>query len=96
MVAQGFESEAKKLYRRKDLHAGLPAMRAVGYRQAWSWLDGRLGDDEWKQRAVIATRQLAKRQHTWLRSEKGALWYDLEQEEAWPRITSAVREFLSV
>ena len=69
-------------------------MRAVGYRQAWEWLEGRLSDEEWQEKAVIATRQLAKRQLTWLRREKGALWYDLHEEGALERVFRAVREFL--
>jgi tRNA dimethylallyltransferase len=95
MLRQGFEAEVRTLRRRGDLHAGLPAMRAVGYRQAWAWLDGRFTETEWKKKALAATRQLAKRQLTWLRREKQALWYDLEQEEAWASIISTVRNFLS-
>lgn len=96
MLRMGFEEEARALHRRDDLHAGLPAMRAVGYRQAWAWLDGDCSEAEWRQKAIAATRQLAKRQLTWLRREKDALWYDLEQEEAWPKIVSTVRDFLSI
>ena len=54
------------------MHPGLPAIRAVGYRQIWSYLAGDTGRDEMTQAAVAATRQLAKRQYTWLRS-----WQDL-------------------
>ena len=67
MIGEGFVDEVKELHSRSDLHAGLPSMRAVGYRQAWEWLEGRLADDEWQEKAIIATRQLAKRQLTWLR-----------------------------
>ena len=71
-------------------------MRALGNLQAWAWLDGRLDESEWQEKAVIATRQLAKRQLTWLRREKQALWYDSAQEGAWLKIVSTVREFLAL
>jgi tRNA dimethylallyltransferase len=72
MVAQGFLDEVRRLRARGDLHAGLPSMRAVGYRQAWACLEGNLPASEWVERGIIATRQYAKRQVTWLRSEAGA------------------------
>ncbi|GAB4213121.1 MAG: tRNA (adenosine(37)-N6)-dimethylallyltransferase MiaA [Rhodoferax sp.] len=68
MLAQGFLDEVHVLRQRGDLHADLPAIRAVGYRQAWQMLDGQLPASEWVERAVAATRQLAKRQITWLRA----------------------------
>jgi tRNA dimethylallyltransferase len=69
MLAQGFVSEVQQLRARGDLHVGLPAMRCVGYRQAWQALDAGLADsDRWHEQALAATRQLAKRQLTWLRS----------------------------
>jgi tRNA dimethylallyltransferase len=95
MLRQVFEEEVRSLHRRADLHPDLPALRAVGYRQAWAWLDGRLDQSEWQEKAVIATRQLAKRQLTWLRSEKQALWYELAQEGAWLEIVSTIREFMT-
>ena len=64
-----------------DLTADLPSMRAVGYRQAWEYLDGRLSEHEWVERAVIATRQYAKRQFTWLRSEPDAHWIDPDEQD---------------
>jgi len=72
MVAQGFLDEVRRLRARGDLHADLPSMRAVGYRQAWARLEGNLTDSEWVERGIIATRQYAKRQMTWLRSESDA------------------------
>ena len=96
MIREGFVEEARALHSRADLHPGLPAMRSVGYRQAWQWLDGDLSEAEWQQKAVIATRQLAKRQLTWLRREKGALWYDLSEEGSKQQVFDAVREFLSL
>jgi tRNA dimethylallyltransferase len=76
MLEQGFIDEVKTLYARGDLSLELPSMRAVGYRQAWQYLVGELDWDEMVHKAVVATRQLAKRQFTWLRSESEALWLD--------------------
>lgn len=67
MLSSGLVDEVKGLHARGDLHPDLPAIRAVGYRQVWDYLDGRLGYSEMTERGVIATRQLAKRQFTWLR-----------------------------
>ncbi len=68
MLAQGFLDEVRSLRARGDLHANLPAMRCVGYRQAWEALDGQWPMDQLRERGIAATRQLAKRQITWLRS----------------------------
>jgi len=67
MVSAGLIEEVQSLYNRGDLHADLPAIRAVGYRQGWDFIEGRLSQEEMIERGVIATRQLAKRQLTWLR-----------------------------
>ncbi|MCV6604485.1 MAG: tRNA (adenosine(37)-N6)-dimethylallyltransferase MiaA, partial [Porticoccaceae bacterium] len=72
MMEQGGLDEVQRLYRRGDLHPDLPAIRAVGYRQAWQYLAGELDYDQMIHKAVVATRQLAKRQLTWLRG-----WQDL-------------------
>jgi len=61
-------AEVETLRRRGDLHPGLPAMRCVGYRQAWDYLDGNIDRKTLRETGIIATRQLAKRQMTWLRS----------------------------
>jgi len=74
MMESGFLAEMETLYERKDLHKDLPSIRAVGYRQAWDYLSGNLNRDEMIERAIIATRQLAKRQFTWLRN-----WPDLQE-----------------
>lgn len=74
MLAAGFEDEVRRLRARGDLHAELPAMRCVGYRQFWSYLDGAFGYAEMVARALAATRQLAKRQYTWLRAETDCRW----------------------
>ncbi len=76
MMAQGFLDEVAQLYARSDLHVGLPALRSVGYRQLWMHLDGELTLDAAVERGIIATRQLAKRQITWLRAEKNEKWVD--------------------
>ncbi|MBC3765838.1 tRNA (adenosine(37)-N6)-dimethylallyltransferase MiaA [Neptunicella marina] len=76
MLEQGFENEVKSLFERSDLHLDLPAIRAVGYRQMWEHLEGRYDHDEMRERAIIATRQLAKRQLTWLRSWHKLFWLD--------------------
>ncbi|MEQ4256710.1 tRNA (adenosine(37)-N6)-dimethylallyltransferase MiaA [Pseudomonas syringae] len=76
MLDQGFLDEVLALRSRGDLHSGLPSMRAVGYRQVWDHLDGKLTRDEMQERGIIATRQLAKRQFTWLRSWEDLHWLD--------------------
>lgn len=74
MLSAGLVDEVRALRARGDLHPDLPAIRAVGYRQAWQYLDGALDADGLLERGVIATRQLAKRQLTWLRREADAVW----------------------
>jgi tRNA dimethylallyltransferase len=68
MLQEGLVEELKGLRRKHELHAGLPSMRCVGYRQAWSYLEGEYGMSELREKGIAATRQLAKRQLTWLRS----------------------------
>ena len=72
MLAGGLLEEVRRLRARGDLHADLPAIRAVGYRQAWDYLDGHGDVAGFRDRALFATRQLAKRQITWLRAELDA------------------------
>jgi len=86
MLARGFLDEVWRLRARRDLNPELPSMRAVGYRQAWDYLDGEISEEEWVERAVIATRQYAKRQLTWLRSESECHWIDPLREDAVARI----------
>jgi tRNA dimethylallyltransferase len=73
MLDAGFVDEVRGLRRRGDLNSGLPSIKAVGYRQVWAHLDGAYGYDEMIDKGVAATRQLAKRQLTWLRS-----WPDIK------------------
>ena len=67
MLQQGLISEVEALHARGDLDVSMPSIRAVGYRQVWDYLEGRLSYEQMHERGVIATRQLAKRQFTWLR-----------------------------
>lgn len=94
MLADGFLDEMKTLRARHDLHADLPAIRAVGYRQAWEHLDGKTDAAEFRDRAIFATRQLAKRQITWLRSDVGALVFDPDTAHPLARAVDAVELFL--
>lgn len=75
MVEKGLVDEVSALYSRGDLTVNLPSIRAVGYRQAWSYLEGEYDLDMLIEKGIVATRQLAKRQFTWLRSEKDALQF---------------------
>lgn len=76
MLARGLVEEVERLYRRGDLHLDLPSMRSVGYRQVWLYLEGNYDFATLNERLFIATRQLAKRQLTWLRSWPGIKWID--------------------
>lgn len=76
MLDEGFVEEVIVLRSRGDLHSDLPSIRAVGYRQVWDYLDGKLTHDQMQERGIIATRQLAKRQFTWLRSWEDLHWLD--------------------
>jgi tRNA dimethylallyltransferase len=78
MMEQGFVDEVKALFAREDLHAELPSIRCVGYRQVWQYLQGEIDYNEMVERGIIATRQLAKRQITWLRSWPDLNWLDTE------------------
>lgn len=98
MLEQGLIDEVKTLRNRGDLHQDLPAIRAVGYRQVWDYLDGIIDYTEMQERGVIATRQLAKRQLTWLRSEKDLTIYDLSQDSMQhiqENVLKTVKEYLS-
>ena len=76
MLADGFLDEVRQLKADPRLHPDLPAIRAVGYRQAWEHLDGAVDFATFRARGIAATRQLAKRQLTWLRGEVDARWFD--------------------
>lgn len=80
MLKQGFLEEVSALYQRGDLNEKMPAIRAVGYRQAWAYLQGEDDYDSMIEKAIIATRQLAKRQFTWLRRETDAVHLQTGEE----------------
>lgn len=81
MLEQGLVDEVRHLHQRGDLHPDLPAIRAVGYRQVWDYLDGKISRDEMAERGIIATRQLAKRQLTWLRGWPDLYWLHTDRED---------------
>ena len=81
MLASGFEAEVRALFARGDLHTDMPSIRCVGYRQMWSYLAGEIPYDDMVYRGICATRQLAKRQMTWLRGWEGVHWLDSENPE---------------
>ncbi|MBW8191027.1 tRNA (adenosine(37)-N6)-dimethylallyltransferase MiaA [Neiella marina] len=76
MLSAGFEQEVAELFARKNLHPELPSIRSVGYRQMWAYLAGEIDHDEMVYRGIVATRQLAKRQMTWLRGWSDVHWLD--------------------
>ena len=86
MLEQGFIDEVSALRERPDLHPGLPSMRSVGYRQVWEFLEGDCTREEMVARGVAATRQLAKRQLTWLRGWPAAHTFDSLACDNLPRI----------
>ncbi|NQZ82867.1 MAG: tRNA (adenosine(37)-N6)-dimethylallyltransferase MiaA [Colwellia sp.] len=90
MIAQDFEQEVVKLKARDDLHSDLPSIRCVGYRQMWQYLNNELSHDEMVFRGVCATRQLAKRQLTWLRNWPNLTWLNMEDENNLQQILSTV------
>jgi len=92
MLEQGFIAEVEALKSRPALHAGLPSIRCVGYRQVWDYLEGHLSHDEMRERGIIATRQLAKRQLTWLRSWNGVEHVDSMGVDPYSETLKIVRQ----
>ena len=92
MLDAGFIDEVRRLMQRPGLHRDSPAMRSVGYRQFWAHLAGEYSFDEARSRALAATRQLAKRQITWLRSENALKSFDALDS----RVADAISRFLAV
>lgn len=86
MLEQGFLDEVRQLKQRPDLHPELPSIRCVGYRQAWDYLEGSINYEEMRERGIIATRQLAKRQLTWLRSIPERIVIDCNSSNATEQI----------
>ena len=94
MLAEGLLDEVKALRQAFALTADLPAMRAVGYRQAWAYLDGEISLDELRETGIAATRQLAKRQLTWLRSWPDAVELDCLADDLEAQATTLVSSHL--
>ena len=90
MLEQGLVDELQALKARYALTPNLPSMRCVGYRQAWQYLDGEIDAAEMRERGVIATRQLAKRQLTWLRGMEGVAEFDCLAADMAHRVCSYI------
>jgi tRNA dimethylallyltransferase len=93
MLAEGFLDEMRRLRADPRIHPDLPAMRAVGYRQAWQHLDGGTDAATFRDQAIAATRQLAKRQITWLRAQADARWFDPAVDQA--ELAQALQGFVT-
>ncbi len=89
MLAQGFEEEVRALRARGDLTPDLPSIRCVGYRQMWDYLAGELEYDEMRYRGIVATRQLAKRQMTWLRGWPDVTWLGSGEPDNLARVVAS-------
>jgi tRNA dimethylallyltransferase len=90
----GLLDEVAALRARGDLHPGLPSIRCVGYRQAWEYLDGRITRDQLREQGIAATRQLAKRQLTWLRSMDDRIAIDCLAHDATGQIVEQIRSLV--
>lgn len=95
MLATGFIDEVKALQARGDLHADLPAVRCVGYRQAWEVLNGTSPMSELRDKGIFATRQLAKRQITWLRSMPERRVIACDDPTALEQVLNMIQEVLA-
>jgi len=94
MLAAGFLDEMKLLRSRYELNRSMPSMRCVNYRQAWKYMEEEITRNEMVDMALAATRQLAKRQLTWLRRETDAIWYDSHEQEAQQSLFNEVARFI--
>jgi tRNA dimethylallyltransferase len=92
MLADGLVEEVVQLTTRSDIHCDLPAIRSVGYRQVWQYLVGGCSYDEMVERAIIATRQLAKRQLTWLRSWEPLTRFNCADSQLFSKLYKHIRE----
>jgi len=93
MMTQGFEQEVIKLKKRNDLHEELSSIRCVGYRQMWQYLNGEFDRDDMIFRGICATRQLAKRQLTWLRGWSNLHWLTTEDETNLAQVLALVGKY---
>jgi len=94
MLTAGLVEEVRQLYLRGDLGPELPAMRAVGYRQVWAYLAGEISYEELPERAIVATRQYARRQLTWLRGEANIEHYPAEDDTVADRVAERIGDWL--
>lgn len=94
MLANGLLGEVRGLHARADLHPGLPSVRCVGYRQMWAYLDGEISLEEAREQGIAATRQLAKRQITWLRAQPERVIVDCLAADAVAQTIDAVASAL--
>lgn len=92
MLKNGFIDEVEALKARGDLHLDLPSMRCVGYRQMWQHLNGELDFEEMRYRGIVATRQLAKRQLTWLRGWSGLHWIDTFDKDKSNKVNKLIQD----
>lgn len=92
MLAEGLIDEVSALRKRNNLHSDLPALKSVGYRQVWEYLEGRCDRAGLEELGIIATRQLAKRQLTWLRRWENACWFNIQQPDTLDKVLKLVRE----
>jgi tRNA dimethylallyltransferase len=90
MLEQGFIKEVENLYSRGDLTEKMPSIRAVGYRQVWAYLQGDDDLESMTEKAIIATRQLAKRQFTWLRRETDAISFQTGQADLMEKVLAEI------
>ncbi|WP_170942209.1 tRNA (adenosine(37)-N6)-dimethylallyltransferase MiaA [Noviherbaspirillum denitrificans] len=95
LAGGGLIDEVTSLRARGDLHLGLPSMRCVGYRQAWEFLDGEVNQATMREKGIAATRQLAKRQLTWLRAMQDRIVVDCLAEDAASQVLKLVERALS-
>ena len=94
MLQAGLVDEVRALHARGDLHPGLPSVRCVGYRQIWAHLDGEIGLEQAREQGIAATRQLAKRQLTWLRAQPDRLIVDCLAPDAAARVLDMAAPYL--
>ncbi|NOQ78533.1 MAG: tRNA (adenosine(37)-N6)-dimethylallyltransferase MiaA [Gammaproteobacteria bacterium] len=95
MIEQGFIEEVQGLFKRGDLDLSLPSMRAVGYRQVWEYLQGKMNKEQMIERGITITRQFAKRQMTWLRREEDAVWIATEADDIFAQAVNYLQPVLS-
>lgn len=95
MLAQGLVDELRALRETYDLHAGLPSMRCVGYRQAWDFIEGAITHAELRDKGIFATRQLAKRQLTWVRATAAVQCFDCFDPHTTAKVLAHAERFLS-